>query len=106
VYRVLARMSLILIFAVVIGARGQEAPKGASAKTQEASTQLTHPPIPAEVARQFQRFQSVLQPTAKAWIEQRAHTEAQTICARLGGVEGGDSAAVSRVRGDQREQPT
>jgi hypothetical protein len=29
------------------------------------------------VARQFQRFQSVLQPTAKAWIEQRAHTEAQ-----------------------------
>jgi hypothetical protein len=77
VHRILARISLILAFAAASGVRAQDAPNGASAKTQEPAVQLTIRPIPAETTRRFQQFQGVLQPTAKAWIEQQARTEAQ-----------------------------
>jgi hypothetical protein len=57
--------------------RAQDASKGGSAKAQEPAAQLTIAPLPAEATRRFQLFQGVLQPTAKAWIEQQARTEAQ-----------------------------
>jgi hypothetical protein len=77
VRRILVKTSLILVFAVAASARAQDASKGASAKAQEPAVQLTIAPLPAEATRRFQRFQGVLQPTAKAWIEQQARTEAQ-----------------------------
>jgi hypothetical protein len=71
--------ALIILQVGIAAIAGSQAPqKSAESKAPAGHAPVAIRPVPAEMTRRFETYRGALQPSARAWIEQRARIEAQT----------------------------